>query len=117
MFSLKTCVASVKNTRKKTFLLILAVSLLSMVLMGAMYDSQRKSVSLMLFDDFSGVDMVKSATTRQSTVQGFLDEIGIGMEESDTISPELDEALVDGASVIIRRGRNIYLFVFRTLQS
>ncbi len=109
MFSWKTYAASVKNTRKKTFLLILAVSLLSMVLMGAMYDSRRKSVSVMLLDDFSGVDMVKSATTRETTVKGFLEEIGIGMEETDVVSPKLDEALSDGDTVTVRRGRNISL--------
>ncbi len=109
MFSWKTYAASVKNTRKKTFLLILAVSLLSMVLMGAMYDSQRKSVSVKVIDDFSGVDMVKTATTRQATVQAFLDELGIGMEETDVISPKLDEAITDGTSIVVRRGRNIIL--------
>lgn len=109
MFSLKTCVTCQKNTRKKAFLFILAMSLLSMVLMGAMYDSQRKNVTVKVFDDFSGVDMVKKATTRQGTVEGLLDELYIGVGENDTVSHELTEAVVDGDTIVVNRGRVISL--------
>ncbi len=109
MFSMKTCTASLKNTRKKTILLVLVVSMLSTVLMGAMYDSQRKSVNIMVFDDFSGVDKVETVSTRQSTVKGLLQEQNIVLEETDSVSPALDGAITDRCNVIIRKGRSINL--------
>lgn len=109
MFSLKTCTASLKNTRKKALLLVLVVSIFSTVLVGAMYDSQRKSVSIMMFDDFSGVDMVETVTTRQSTVQDLLDERNIVLETADSVTPPVDGTLTDRCSVIIRKGRSVIL--------
>ena len=109
MFSMKTCTASLKNTRKKAILLVLVVSMLSTVLMGAMYDSQRKSVNIMVFDDFSGVDMVETVSTRQSTVEGLLKEKKIVLSEKDSITPALDETISDRCNVIIRKGRSVNL--------
>ena len=107
MFSMKTCTASLKNTRKKAILLVLVVSMLSTVLMGAMYDSQRKSVNIMVFDDFSGVDMVETVTTRQSTVGGLLEEQDVVLSETDSVTPAIDGAITDRCNVIIRKGRNV----------
>lgn len=104
MFSMKACVTCQNNTRKKAFIIILAVTLLSMILMGAMYDSQRKSVTVTIYDDFSGVDMVRTVSTRQDTVEGLLDEIYIVVDENDKVTPELDEKLEGDADIVIRRG-------------
>ncbi len=109
MFSIKKCTASAKNTRRKTLLLILAVSMVSMVLMGAMYDSQRKSVRVRIVDDFSGVNMVKSTATRRSNVADLLKEMGIGMEENDVLSPALGSPISDGDTITVSRGRNVTL--------
>ncbi|MEE0945179.1 MAG: 3D domain-containing protein [Clostridia bacterium] len=109
MFSMKACTASLKNTRKRTILLVLVVSMLSTVLMGAMYDSQRKSVNIMVFDDFSGVNMVETVSTRQSTVEGLLKEQNMVLTEKDSVTPALDEAISDRCNVIIRKGRSINL--------
>lgn len=109
MFSMKTCTASLKNTRKKALLLVLVVSMLSTVLMGAMYDSQRKEVNVMVLDDFSGVDMIKKVSTRQNTVGELLDEMGIVPDSADTVTPALDEMLLDEGDVTVRKGRNVTL--------
>lgn len=109
MFSMKACVTCQNNTRKKAFFIILAVTLLSMILTGAMYDSQRKSVTVRIYDDFSGVDMVKTVSTRQDTVEGLLDEIYLSAEENDKITPALDAELEDNADIVIRRGTTFTL--------
>ncbi len=107
MFSLKTCAPSGRNTRKKAFLLILAMSMLSMVLMGAMYDSQKKDVTVMVIDNFSGVDMVKTSTTSKSNVREILDEIYVSIDENDISSHELDDVVNNGETITIKRGRSI----------
>ena len=106
MFSLKTCVTC-QNTRKKALLAILAISMLSMVLMGAMHDSKRKSVTVKVYDDFSGVDMVKTAVTRQDTVSGLLSEMYLDCSDLDYLSKEPDAELADGETLFIRRGNVI----------
>lgn len=103
MFSLKTCVTC-QNTRKKALITMLAVAMLSMMLMGAMYDSKRKSVTVKVYDDFSGVDMVKTVVTRQSTVSELLDEMRIGFGETDSLSKASDAELDDGETLFVRRG-------------
>ena len=109
MFSMKACVSCRNNTRKKAFVIVFAVLLVSMALMGAMYDSQRKSVTVKVYDDFSGVDMVKSTDTRKETVAEFLDEIFVAAGENDTVSAKLDDKLTDNMQIVIRRGKTFVL--------
>lgn len=104
MFSMKACVNCQNNTRKRTLLIVMATMFLSMVLMGAMYDSQRKRVTLRVYDDFSGVDMVKKLDTRQATVRNLMNELGIEIGEHDITSPALDEKIGEDGRVVIRRG-------------
>ncbi len=116
MFSLKTCVTCQKNTRKRALFIILAISMLSMVLMGAVYDS-KKDVTLRIYDDFSGVDMVKNTVTRQETVLGLLSEVYLEVGEYDSINKDLSSELSDGDDIIIRRGRLLTVLSDGTVQS
>lgn len=109
MFSLKTYANSLNFTRKKTFLTVASVSMACLMLTGAMSDTARKNVNVTVIDDFSGVDMVENVETREETVGDLLAELNIALGESDTISISEGDALRDGDSVIIKRGRKVTL--------
>lgn len=111
MFSLKTYADSLNFTRKKTFLTVTALSVSCLMLTGAMYDTARKNVNVTVIDNFSGVDMVENVETREDTVGDLLAELNIALGESDTISINEGDALRDGDSVIIKRGRRVTLEV------
>lgn len=109
MFSTKACVTCQKNTRFKA-LMVMAVVLICTMLTGAVNDT-RKEVTLKIYDDFSGVDMVRNAVTSEETVEEFLSELQIVLEENDRISMTPESALKDGDEVIIRKGKGFSLAV------
>ena len=111
MFSLKTYADSLNFTRNKTFLTVASVSMACLMLTGAMSHTARKNVNVTVIDDFSGVDMVENVETREESVGGLLAAMNIAVEESDTISMNEEDALRDGDSVVIKRGRKITLEV------
>ncbi len=107
MFSLKTCIDSPKNTRKKAVLLILTVTVLSMVLMGAVYDTSSKDIDIILSDDFSGIDTVKTVTTDKAVVADVLAEAGIELSGTEVVEPLLSDDVSDGDKIYVYSGRNV----------
>ena len=103
MFSTKACVTCQKNTRLMA-LVVVAVIFICTMLTGAVNDTRRKEITLRIYDDFSGVDMVKDVVTHKGTVEEFLLELQLELGENDRISMAPEAALKDGASVVIRKG-------------
>ena len=107
MFSMKTCITSPKNTRKKAVLLILTVTVLSMVLMGAVYDTSRKDIDIIMSDDFSGIDTVKTVTTNKAVVADVLAEAGIELSGTEVVEPLLSDDVSDGDKIYVYSGRKV----------
>lgn len=109
MFSTKACVTCQKNTRFKA-LAVMAVLFICTMLTGAVNDT-RKEITLKVYDDFSGVDMVRNAVSYKETVEEFLNELQFVLDENDRISMTPESALKDGDVVVITKGIGFTLAV------
>lgn len=102
------------NKKWDIFSKIIAVFMLTSILTlltGAVLDMNSKRVTLVLVDAFSDSENTQKFTTRQDFVSDFLAENNIETGEFDKLSMLPEDALYDGARLIIRKGRNFTLSV------
>ena len=102
------------NKKWELFSKIIAVFMLTSILTlltGAVFDMKAKKITLVMVDAFSDSENMQKFTTRQDVVSEFLAENNIETGEFDKISMLAEDELYDGASLIIRKGRNFTLSV------
>jgi len=56
---------------------------------------------------FTDEDKTKTYTTDADTVQDFLTEINVTLQDKDTVTPELSAALSQGTEIVVKRGFDI----------
>lgn len=102
------------NKKWNVFSKVIAVFMLTSILTlltGAVLDMNAKRITLVWVDAFSDSENTQKFTTRQDNVSEFLAENNIETGEFDKLSMLPEDALYDGARLIIRKGRNFTLSV------
>src|SRR5829696_823910 len=84
---------------------LFTVVLLGLVAGGMAWMSMDKSVRLTVDGE------LRSISTYASTVAGVLDDAGLTVGQHDTLAPDRDAPISDGAEIVLRRGRLLTLTV------
>ena len=96
-----------KNNPKELFKALTAVTLASVVSMGAVFDSGLKEITVMRTDTFAYTSESFAAKTRQDTVYGFFKEKGIAVSDDEILEFSMTDNLVNGDTLNIKQGKKI----------
>lgn len=100
MFSMKT---GYQSKAGRILLVSLALILVCMFTMGAVFDSARKRVTLVQVDAFAGTEEIATISTRKATVGEFLAENNIIVGQYDVVSAESDAKIDADMTVTVER--------------
>lgn len=93
---------------KKSLALALAfIVMISMLSMGAIYDMETKTVTLITRNAFEGIENNRDIVTRKTTVKEFLEEQEIVLEKDDVLNADLSEELYPKQIITVEKSRMI----------
>lgn len=93
---------------KKSLALALAfIVMISMLSMGAIYDMETKTVTLITRNAFEGIENNRDIVTRKTTVEEFLEEQEIVLEKDDVLNADLSEELYPKQIITVEKSRMI----------
>lgn len=93
-----------RNKKSLAFALAFVV-MISMLSMGAIYDKEAKTVTLILRDAFADEENRRDIVTRKTTVQEFLDEQEVTLTESDVLNADPSEKLYSEQIITVEKSR------------
>lgn len=104
----KGCI-TVMNFKKAVMCFGMCI-MMSLVSMGAAFDTAGKEVTVTYVDKFNDTATAASYKTKQKTIEAFFDEVGISKGKFDKISHNEQCAVVDGADITITKGVPVTIF-------
>lgn len=96
-----------KSNPKKLFETFMAVTVMSMITMGAVFDTGLKEVTVMRTDVFAGTTETMTASTRQENVYEFLKEKNISVDNDDILAFSMTDEIKDGDTLVIKQGKKV----------
>lgn len=96
-----------KRNPKKLFETLMAVVVVSMITMGAVFDTGMKEITVMHTDLFAGTTQTMTVTTRQENVSEFFKEKKISLDSNDILTFSMSDEISDGDVLEIKQGKNI----------
>ena len=94
---------------KRVILALILIMSVATITMGAVYDVALKNVTVILVDEFNGIETSEGIKTRKETISEFLEVNRIEIGENDFLSFDVGAQISDGDVLVIRKGRIVEL--------
>lgn len=96
-----------KNNPKKLFETFMTLVVVSLITMGAVFDSGMKEITILRTDKFSGTAESYTVKTRQENVYGLFDEKDIIVDDDEIMTFSMTDSLANGDTLEIKQGRMV----------
>lgn len=106
-----------KSNPKKLFETFMAVTVVSMITMGAVFDTGMKEITVMRTDLFAGTTETMTASTRQENVYEFFKEKNIPVDSDEILAFSMTDEINDGDTLEIRQGKKIKIKADGTIKT
>ena len=96
-----------KNNPKKLFETFMTLVVVSLITMGAVFDSGMKEITILRTDNFSQTAESYIVKTRQENVSGLFDEKDIIVDDDEILTFSMADSLTNGDTLEIKQGRAV----------
>lgn len=91
------------RVKKGSAIAMALIVMMSMLTMGAIFDKETKTVTLVQKDSFNDIEIQRDIVTRKSTVGDFLEEQGIVLADDDVVNAELTRVVISGEKITVAK--------------
>lgn len=76
---------------------------------GAAYDKELKKITLVYANAFDGSQLTKNYVTQSTTVEEFLNENNISLNDDEALNLSMDSVIFGGEKIYINKGKQIFV--------